>query len=33
MEYYKKKIIEMLDMIKNECWLRSIYVFIRTLLE
>lgn len=33
MENYKKKIIEMLEKIENEQWLRSIYVFIKTLLE
>lgn len=28
---YKKEIIEMIGKIENTCWLRSIYVFIRTL--
>lgn len=29
---YKKEIIEMLEKIDNICWLRSIYVFMKTLL-
>lgn len=28
---YKKEIIEMVDKIENMCWLRSIYIFIKTL--
>lgn len=30
---YKKEIIEMLEKIDNVYWLRSIYVFIKTLME
>lgn len=30
---YKKEIIEMLEKIDNIYWLRSIYVFIKTLME
>lgn len=29
---YKKEIIEMIGKIENTRWLRSIYVFIRTLI-
>lgn len=29
---YKKQIIEMLEKIDNICWLRSIYVFVKTLI-
>lgn len=32
-EEYKGKIIEMVKKIENAYWLRSIYVFIKTLLE
>lgn len=30
---YKKEIIEMLEKIENTCWLRSIYIFVKTLIE
>lgn len=30
---YKKEIIEMLEKIDNIYWLRSIYVFVKTLME
>lgn len=30
---YKKEIIEMLEKIDNVYWLRSIYVFMKTLLS
>lgn len=30
---YKEKIMEMVENIDNEYWLRSIYIFIKTLLE
>lgn len=30
---YKKMIIELVNKIDNQYWLRSIYVFIKTLLE
>lgn len=30
---YKKEIIEMIEKIDNVYWLRSIYVFIKTLME
>lgn len=30
---YKKEIIDMVLKIQNESWLRSIYVFLKTLLE
>lgn len=29
---YKEEIIEMIQKIENKCWLRSIYVFVKTLL-
>jgi hypothetical protein len=29
---YKKEIIEMIEKIENRCWLRSIYIFIKTLI-
>ena len=29
---YKQQIIEMLEKIDNICWLRSIYVFVKTLI-
>ena len=32
-EEYRKKIIEMVEEIENVYWLRSIYIFIKTLLE
>ena len=32
-EDYKEKIIEMVNKIENVYWLRSIYIFIKTLLE
>lgn len=32
-EYYRKMIIDMLDRIDNTCWLRSIYIFVKTLME
>ena len=32
-EEYKEKIIEMVKEIENVYWLRSIYVFIKTLTE
>lgn len=28
----KEEIIEMIQKIENKCWLRSIYVFVKTLL-
>ncbi len=28
---YKNEIIQMIDKIENMCWLRSIYIFIKTL--
>jgi hypothetical protein len=28
---YKNEIIQMIDKIENTCWLRSIYIFIKTL--
>ena len=31
--FYKEKIIEMAGKIDNVYWLRSIYIFIKTLLE
>nr|DAF65434.1 MAG TPA: hypothetical protein [Siphoviridae sp. ctbbV81] len=30
---YKKEIIEMIQKIDNIYWLRSIYIFIKTLIE
>ena len=30
---YKKEIIEMIEKIENALWLRTIYVFIKTLVE
>lgn len=30
---YKKEIIEMVEKIENRCWLRTIYIFIKTLIE
>lgn len=30
---YKKEIIEMIQKIENRCWLRSIYIFIKTLIS
>lgn len=30
---YKKEIIEMIEKIENARWLRTIYVFIKTLVE
>lgn len=30
---YKKMIVELVNKIDNQYWLRSIYVFIKTLLE
>ena len=30
---YKKEIINMIEKIKNRCWLRTIYVFIETLIK
>lgn len=30
---YKKEIIEMIEKIENVRWLRTIYVFIKTLVE
>lgn len=30
---YKKEIIEMIQTMENRCWLRSIYIFIKTLIE
>lgn len=32
-EEYREKIIEMVNRIENVYWLRSIYIFIKTLLE
>lgn len=32
-EEYREKIIEMVQKIKNIYWLRSIYIFIKTLIE
>ena len=32
-EVYRQRIIEMVNRIENPCWLRSIYIFIKTLLE
>lgn len=32
-EEYREKIVEMVKKIENLYWLRSIYVFIKTLLE
>lgn len=32
-EVYRERIIEMVNRIENPCWLRSIYIFIKTLLE
>ena len=32
-EEYREKIIEMIKKIENVYWLRSIYIFIKTLLE
>ena len=32
-EEYEEKIIEMVKEIENVYWLRSIYIFIKTLLE
>ena len=32
-EEYRGKIIEMVNKIENVYWLRSIYIFIKTLLE
>ena len=32
-EEYKGKIVEMVNKIENVYWLRSIYIFIKTLLE
>ena len=32
-EEYRKKIVEMVEKIENVYWLRSIYIFIKTLLE
>ncbi len=30
---YKKEIIEMIQKINNVRWLRSIYIFVKTLIE
>lgn len=30
---YKKEIIEMVQKIENRCWLRSIYIFVKTLMK
>lgn len=30
---YKKKIMEMIQKINNVRWLRSIYIFVKTLIE
>lgn len=30
---YKKEIIEMIQTMENRRWLRSIYIFIKTLIE
>lgn len=30
---YKKEIIDMVQKIDNICWLRPIYIFVKTLLE
>lgn len=32
-EEYREKIVEMVKKIENVYWLRSIYIFIKTLLE
>lgn len=32
-EEYRENIIEMVEKIKSVYWLRSIYIFIKTLLE
>lgn len=32
-EEYREKIIEIVNRIENVYWLRSIYIFIKTLLE
>lgn len=32
-DYYKSEIIKMVGKIENTYWLRSIYVFIKTLIE
>lgn len=32
-EEYREKIIEMVKKIENVYWIRSIYIFIKTLLE
>ena len=32
-EEYREKIVEMVSKIENAYWLRSIYIFIKTLLE
>lgn len=30
---YKREIIEMVQKIENRCWLRSIYIFVKTLIS
>lgn len=32
-EFYREQIIEMVQKIENAYWLRSIYIFIKTLIE
>ena len=32
-EKYREKIIDLINKIENVYWLRSIYIFIKTLLE
>lgn len=32
-EDYRKMIIKMINRIENPCWLRTIYIFVKTLLE
>lgn len=32
-EFYREQIIDMVQKIENAYWLRSIYIFIKTLIE